>query len=322
MAKKVSPRQKDVVIQANDLVHARYSLPAAEKKLVALVYSKILKEDVVFKDYEFQIKEVCEYMGMDYRNAEVRLKELSESILSRPVMIYDTDKGEWDGFNWVSWVSFRRKAGTVTFTLPPKIGPYLLKLEEQYTNVPVSFYMQLTGKYSLRLIECLMQWRSTADKHGRFKVPTIPADKLRGEWELGKSYTNKELKRSVIDRAVAEINEADLGLLVKVESSLRGRTLYGFDFSCRIYTQEEARPVEPLSAQEEADDVFIAAHQKRFDELLALERAEGSLLPNAGFNTPHLLEMAQRGTAIAKLRVELAAKKKKGTAALKKPRAR
>jgi len=314
MTKEVSPSPNDVVIQANDLVHARYSLPAAEKRLVALVYSKILKEDVVFKDYEFTIREVCDYMGMDYKDAEGRLKDLCQSVLSRPVMIYDEEKGEWDGFNWLSWASFRRKAGTVTFALPPKIGPYLLKLQEQYTNVPISYYMQLSGKYALRLIEYLMQWRSRADRHGRFKVPTITVAQLREEWELGaKHKQNKILKRDVVDRAVAEINAADLGLVVKVESVLRGRSLYGFDFSCRVYTPEEAKPVEPPTAEEEAEDVFIAAHQARFDELMGKEKAEGSLLPNAGYATPFTMEMAQRAKVVAQLRTEFPAKSKRNS---------
>lgn len=311
MAKEVSPSAKDVVIQSNDLVHGRYSLPAAEKRLVALVYSKILKEDVVFKDYIFSIREVCEYMGMDYRNAEDRLKELCQSIQTRPVLIYDRAKGEWDSFNWISWARFRRREGTITFNLPPLIGPYLLKLQEQYTNVPIEYYMQLTGKYSLRLIEYLMQWRSTADKLGRFKVPTIPADQIRTEWELGKSYrNNRELKRSVVDKAVAEINAADMGLVVKVESVLRGRTLYGFDFSCRVYTRDEAKPVVTPTAEEEAEDVFIAAHQTRFDELMAKEKAEGSLLPNAGYATPFTMEMQQRAKVVAQLRAEFPSRKK------------
>lgn len=311
MTKDVSPNPKDVVIQSNDLVHARYSLSRAEKRLVALVYSKILKEDVVFKDYAFSIKEVCEYMGMDYDGAEEQLQELCQNLLTRPVLIYDRAKGEWDGFNWISWASFRRKAGTITFNLPPKIGPYLLKLREQYTNVPVDYYMQLSGKYALRLIECLMQWRSKADRHGRFKVPTIPADQLREEWELGKSYkSNKALRQFVIDRAVAEINAADLGFIVKVETVLRGRALYGFDFFCRLYTREEARPVEPPTAEEEADEVFIAAHQARYDELEAQERADGELLPNAGYATPYLRDMTIRSRALSKLREELSGKGK------------
>jgi len=312
MTKEVSPDPKDVVIQANDLVHGRYTLPAAEKKLVALIYSKILKEDVVFKDYVFSIREVCDYMGMDYKDSEGRLKDLCEGLLSRPVMVYDKEKGDWDAFNWISWAKFRRKEGTVTFNLPPLIGPYLLKLQEQYTNVPIEYYMQLTGKYSLRLIEYLLQWRSTADKHGRFKVPTISADKLREEWELGKSYkSNKALRQFVIDRAVAEINAADMGLVVKVESVLRGRSLYGFDFSCRVYTREEAKPVEPPTAEEEAEEVFIAAHQARFDEIMAKLKAEESLLPNAGYATPFTMEMQQRAKVIAQLRAEVPAKGKK-----------
>ena len=312
MAKEVSPNSKDVVIQANDLVHARYTLPAAEKRLVALVYSKILKEDVTFKDYVFSIKEVCEYMGMDYDGAEERLKELCQSIQMRPVLIHDREKGLWDSFNWVSWASFRRKEGTITFNLPPKIGPYLLKLQEQYTNVPLEYYMQLTGRHALRLIECLMQWRSTADKHGRFKVPTIPVSQLREEWELGaKHKQNKILKRDVVDRAVAEINAADLGLVVKVESVLRGRSLYGFDFSCRVYTREEAKPVEPPTAEEEAEEIFVAAHQDRFDELMAKLKAEESLLPNAGYATPFTMEMQQRARVVAQLRAEFPAKGRK-----------
>lgn len=305
MAKEVKPNPKDVVIQANDLVHARYSLPAAEKKLVALAYSKILKEDVVFKDYVFTIKDVAEYMGMDYDGAETRLKELCQNILSRPVHVLDEATGSWDSFNWLSWASFRRKAGTITFTLPPKIGPYLLKLQEQYTNVPLEYYIQITGKYSLRLIECLMQWRSTADRHGRFKVPTIPADQLRIEWELPKSYkSNKALKQAVVDRAVAEINEADLGLLVKVESVLRGRSTYGFDFSCRIYTREEARPVAVPTAEEEADEVFIASHQKRFNQILGELTANGELFPLGGYTTPGMRELALRAEALTLLRKE------------------
>jgi len=100
---------------------------------------------------------------------------------------------------------------------------YLTELQGSFTQYKLQYVTQFTNVYSLRIYELLAQWQGRGTRE-------VGVDELRNKLQLGDQYPKAyDLKRFVIDRALADINKHS-NLRVSYGQRKSGRNVVAFQF--------------------------------------------------------------------------------------------
>jgi len=303
MKLKVKPASSDAVVQANKVNLARHDLTSVQKKLVALVYSKVRIEDDDFHEYEFQRQDVARALNREKDNDYGWLKDECKKLLKQVMAVPNpADPDGWTLSVFFTDITYSPKSGTVAFRLAPKLKPYFLKLKGEYTIIPLPAVMRLSGKYALRLLDIVMQWWSLIEMKGKHSI-VLSLDDLRVAFELIDKYRQVgEFRRVVIDRAVLELNAADLGFRVEAETDMIGRRARGFILHVSRQRYDDLKPVDKPTEDELTVEKLNPIERGLFESLLAEIKINGALLPLAGYATPFMREQAQIAEALQKLK--------------------
>jgi len=317
MTKKVAPTPKDVVAQDNRMNLARYDLSPVQKKLVAMVYSKVRLEDDDFHEYEFHRKDVARLLHRendnDFEWLKPELKRLQKQLAELP---NEEDPTGWISSVFFPTISYSPKTGMIGFQLAPKMKPYFLKLQREYTLVPLPYVMGLSGKYAIRLLELVMQWWAVIERTKKHTI-SVEVEDLRQAWGLGTKYREmRDFKKTVVDRAVLELNAARYGFQVEalmVRDGHRG-SASRFDFTVIRLKKDDPVPVDPSTPEDETVEGLSAERRVWYEKILREVQAEGDLLPLAGYSSEFIRNNAQQVEALKRLR-ELHPLRKRATKA-------
>lgn len=223
----------NVVGKANLLIESRHKLNEIEQRLVLLAIAKARSvgdtvEQLVNKELEIHASDYMKAYNVDKTTAYRTLK-------AAVIGLYEA---EWSyrfinkrGALEVRHERFTQSAvyveneGTVKFMFSYAIIPYLVELEKCFTTYEIKQIANLKSRYSMRLYEFLVQFRST----GKLK---ITLEELR--FRLGlldtEYATMGNFKMRVLDLAVNQINE-HTNLKVEYTQKKRGRIIESFEFT-------------------------------------------------------------------------------------------
>lgn len=235
----------NVVGKANLLIESRHKLNEIEQRLVLLAIAKARSvgdtvEQLVNKELEIHASDYMKAYNVDKTTAYRTLK-------AAVIGLYEA---EWSyrfinkrGALEVRHERFTQSAvyveneGTVKFMFSYAIIPYLVELEKCFTTYEIKQIANLKSRYSMRLYEFLVQFRST----GKLK---ITLEELR--FRLGlldtEYATMGNFKMRVLDLAVNQINE-HTNLKVKYTQKKRGRIIESFEFTFTEKTNKKEKLV-------------------------------------------------------------------------------
>ena len=305
MTKKVAPAPKDVVAQDNRMNLARYDLTPVQKKLVAMVYAKVRLEDDDFHEYEFHRKDIARLLHRENDNGfewlKPELKRLQRQLADLP---NEADPTGYISSVFFPTISYSPQTGLVGFQLAPKMKPYFLKLQREYTLVPLPYVMGLSGKYAIRLLELVMQWWVVIERAGKHTI-SVEVEELRQAWGVGDKYKDmRNFKRTVVDRAVLELNAARYGFQVEslmVRDGHRGAASR-FDFTVIRLKKDDPVPVDPGTPEDETVEGLSAERRAWYEEILKEIHGQPSLLPQAGYSSEFIRNNAEQVEALKRLR--------------------
>lgn len=150
------------VVQSNKLIQSRQKLNWVEAKLVRLAIMQVLKNDKKFDAYRIPIKTFCELLNIDLdlycgKNA----KKICDGIARKPLQVQCGE--DWKIIPWVSFCEYKSKKGdvtegTITIKLNDQLKPYLIGLEEYYTQYAIEHILNMQSKniYGLRIFELIL----------------------------------------------------------------------------------------------------------------------------------------------------------------------
>ena len=284
---------------------ARYDLSPVQKKLVAMVYSKVRLEDDDFQEYEFHRKDVARLLHRENDNDFVWMKPEFKRLLKQTAELpNEEDPAGWILSTFFTTIRYTPKTGLIHFQLAPKMKPYFLKLQREYTLVPLPYVMGLSGKYAIRLLELVMQWWSVVERAGKHTI-SVEVEDLRQAWGLGTKYREmRDFKKTVVDRAVLELNAARYGFQVEalmVRDGHRG-SASRFDFTVIRLKKDDPVPVDPSTPEDETVEGLSAERRVWYEKILREVQAEGDLLPLAGYSSEFIRNNAQQVEALKRLR--------------------
>jgi plasmid replication initiation protein len=305
MTKKVAPTPKDVVVQGNRFNLARYDLTAIQKKLVGMVYSKVRQEDDDLHEYEFDRRDIAKLLRREADDNYAWLKSECKRLLKQVAELPNPeDPNGWILSTFFSTIEYTPKTGAVRFQPAPKMKPYFLNLQREYTLIPLPYFMAIGGKYALRLLDLVMQWWTLIERKGTHTFE-IELDELKTAWKLPKTFHEpKYLRSRLMVPAILELNAARLGFTIEAvmdRDGVRGSARC-FHFTVTRLKEADPIPVDPPTVEDETVKSLSPDRRVLFDAILKEIQAEGELIPKAGYSSDFMLQLAQKAEALERLK--------------------
>ena len=213
----------------NDFVTAAYpkDITAADLKLLRLVISQCRKNDTEFYEYTFKVQDIAEMFGVNksnmYRVAHETALRLFNCNLKledgkRYKLIHILQTAEYD-------------SGAFTLQLSGETAKLFLRLQRDFTNIPLLPILAMKNKSSIRIYELICQkfigHYPYADYATEVQLTTNEIRKVT-ETEKQKSYDHiGHFKARIFRPAIEEIEKA-AGWKIIQHDLKKGRAVIGF----------------------------------------------------------------------------------------------
>jgi plasmid replication initiation protein len=262
-----------IVYKSNKVVEAAFKLSLNEQKIILACIAKNDSRKPLSVEDKFEItaKEFAELAGINIDRAYVALKEVSDNLFNRYVVIENPDttnpKIRQIKTRWISSIIYMTDNGALAIRFAYDMLPYLSELKEKFTRYELKNVGGMTSVYGIRLYELLSQYRNLGRRE-------IDIEWLRIHFEIGDNYNAiGDFKKRVIVPAVENINKhSDLTLHSPIyKKTGRNVTHVIFDFK----TKEKASPAKKPKTATESKPVsnldHYAAMRKKFGDRLPVD---------------------------------------------------
>lgn len=224
-------KENNYVVKANKFIEAKGRLGTLEQKLLATLISEIQIQDENFKEYNLDMKDVGEFIGLNTNAVYKRLKETAINLKSKSISLEEIDpitkKRTFLEMNLIASAKHTEGTGILTITIAPDLKPYLLAIngkQTPFTKYLISNILKLNNSYSIRLYEILKQCE-------KMKNREIKIDELKEILGVDSpSYDRFDnFERKVLKVAKSEINEKT-DIWIDYEKIKEGRKITKIQF--------------------------------------------------------------------------------------------
>ena len=215
-----------LVIKDNILVEASYSLELVEQRilLLSIITARENNQKIELgKPLTIHANKYAEVFNVDKKSAYDVLKSGADGLIGKSFRYYENNK--LSKSNWVDTVAYVENGGFIEIKFTSKVVAFISELERRFTSYEISQVANLKNRYSIRLYESLIQYRSTGKLNISLNDLRLRLGLLENEY-----YQMSMFKKRVLDLAVSQINE-HTDISVKYEQQKQGRTITGFNFS-------------------------------------------------------------------------------------------
>jgi plasmid replication initiation protein len=206
--------KNNIVVKKNDFLKFGYTLSLMEQRLLLACICQVDSRATLEKDeaFEITVQEIKDLFAPDSTKHLYRdLREACDRLFERRIVIksdFKTTK-----LRWVWKVEYLDNEAIIRLSFSPDVIPYKVDDVKDFKCI-----------YSLRLYELFAQYQSLGSRE-------LEVEELRRLFDLGDKYkVFAELKRSVIDKAINEINQYS-NLTVTYGERRRSRKVVSLQFA-------------------------------------------------------------------------------------------
>ena len=235
-----------IVVQSNQLIDASYSLSVNEKRLVMLAATKFnSKNSAPLSPVRIYVSEFVNHFNIDKNSAYRELKSAVDSILTKPVRIYNQDEDKVIKLAWLIASEYKKSDGShVDVIFSPLITPFLFELKNNFTSVDFEYASKLNTTFSVRLYE----WLKSVQHLHSYKINHAVVKEFDIEWMKDRTKINGyprwgDFNDYVIKPAVDKIN-ANTDISVFYEPVKTGRKVTAVKFNYVV--EKDASCMKPM----------------------------------------------------------------------------
>ena len=227
MGNDIIEAQNYKVVKSNELIQkSRFSLSVHEQKIILYLISKIKPEDIDLKTHTFEIVDFCRICGLDKESGGnyKYIKDTIKSLSDKSVWIKTGD--EEILLRWIYTAKINRKSGMIAIMISDDVKPYVLQLQEKFTQYELFYTLAMKSQYSVRLYELMKSY-----EYRHAYVFTI--EELKTRLNAEKYQRFPDFRRYVLEIALREVNEFS-DLSVKFTLEKEGRRYAKIKFSIKL----------------------------------------------------------------------------------------
>lgn len=200
--KVIDYNKNHYAVMANNIIKGKQTMSLQEAKLIRLLITQIAKNDKDFKTYCINIQELAKFLEVSDNNLYRDIRNICQSLMTRTIKIQNGS--QWKIFQWLQLAEYDGH-GTVTLMLSNQIAPYLLQLNECFTQYQLKNILAMKSFYSIRLYE-LLKLTIEEDKKKKMEY-TFSIQTLRKYLECENKFKQiGQFKDKILDIAVRDIS--------------------------------------------------------------------------------------------------------------------
>lgn len=240
-SRQINLNLDNMVVMANDMIKGATSLTLNEAKLLRLIIMQIKPDDCELMKFSIRADEFAGILGIDKSNLYRELDRMSEHLLKEVIKIGDGNpRHKWKKFQWVSCCEY--DSGVITIRLNDELKPYIIGLQEWYTQYRLDEIVGFRSVYSIKIYElinvALMNRKPYADKQVKVYIDLCTMRKATNT--ENKFERISQFKSKVIDISIKDINTYS-PYHVTVEAYKESRSIVGFYFTVESHAGFEHR---------------------------------------------------------------------------------
>lgn len=217
---------KNFLVRKSNLLimNSKYDLNSIQQKLIILLASKVKPEDQDFKRYKLKVKDYMNLLSIKDQSFYVEMPKITKELLTKVVEIEDDEK--LIQCSWLSCAVYEKGTGEIELEFSPTLKPYMLELNQRYTQYEIKNIISLKDKYSIRIYEILKcyQFRGELETSvENFKKLISVAD---DQYTVYGNFKNRVLKK-----AQKELKNTDISF--ELEEIKTGRKVTDLKFIIR-----------------------------------------------------------------------------------------
>ena len=233
------------VVKSNDLIQkSRFDLTTQEQKIILYLISKIRPEDTELHEYEFSIVDFCKICGIDYANGKNygNIKKTIKSLNDKSIWVTLKDGGETT-IRWIERPYINKNSGAIKIKLDELMKPYLLQLQERFTQYELLYTLPMKSQYAIRFYELLKsyEWKKTAE---------MEIDDLKRMLNAEHYTRFYDFKKKVLEISMKEIADyTDLNVDYTLQKTGKQFTRIIFHISTKRDLSERLLTLQKISQQ-------------------------------------------------------------------------
>lgn len=233
-------KDRNLVIQHNDVVEARYKLSLEEQRLMKILISMLDRNDEEGKTYFIRVADIAELLDLKGEHIYHTVKRITARLIKQVLFI---KRGENE--LQVSWLSSAEylKGGIVELEISKKLRPYLLQLNEYFTKYQLRQIAKLKSVFSIRIYELC----KSHQYQGSFVIEVYAMKRMFGIEEKYKLYG--DFKRKVLIVAKEEIAQST-DILIDFREIKDGKKVVSLEF---VIKEQEQPQFEDSELDPETD---------------------------------------------------------------------
>ena len=222
------------VVQANELIEGKQNLKLNSAKIVRALIMQIKPDDDDLKTYVIKVPELSKMLDIGADNLYRNMDSITEDILTSHVSIKDQNNGNFLKLQWVVACAYRRGYG-LAVKMNPLLKPFLLNLQQHYTQYQLENILAMKSVYAIRIYELIMKDHVMryVPKNGVKIVLTVKEIREACDCE-NKFEKISQFKAKVLDVAVKEI-ERTTNYTVSYDCLKNGRTIESIQFNVNLF---------------------------------------------------------------------------------------
>ena len=242
------------------IMNSSYDLSLEEQKLILTLASMVQPEDEEFKTYNLRISDFMQLLGVENQSKYTEIPKMTKELMKKVFEIEESNRIVQ--IAWLSSVTYEKGSGCVELEFSPRLKPYMLKLNNMFTQYKLSNILSMKSKYSPRIYEIL--------KCNEFKKQgfiEITIDELRILLKAEKIYPlYADFKRYIILQTQKELKKLS-DISFDFEEIKTGRKITSIRFYIKsnkakvVEIKEEvkrinAKDIEEVSVTESEEDAI------------------------------------------------------------------
>ena len=225
----MSTKSDNYVVQANELIEGKQNLKLNSAKIMRALIMQIKPDDDELKSYIIGIPELSKMLDIGAENLYRNIDSITDDILRNHVAIKDQRQGKFIKIQWVTACAYQKGIG-LAVKMNPLLKPFLLNLQEHYTQYQLENILAMKSVYAIRIYELIQKEQIVryVPKEGTYIVLTVKA--IREACNCEEKYTKiSQFKAKVIDVAVKEIQRTTM-YRVSYDCLKKGRSIDAIRF--------------------------------------------------------------------------------------------
>lgn len=180
-------------------MHCSYDLSLEEQKLILTLASMVQPKDEDFKPYKFKIADFIKLLGIQNQGKYTEVPKITKELMKKVFEIEEDDL--FIQTAWLSSALYRKGTGIVELEFSPRLKPYMLRLNNMFTQYKLVNILNMKSKYSPRIYEILK-----CNEYKKQRYIEIEVEELRKLLKVEEVYPlYADFKRFILIRTEKEL---------------------------------------------------------------------------------------------------------------------